>query len=436
MVRAIKDNWRDNVVVRSTEIVTCDTNLPIDIGQQRTPLLFHIRPVPNQLIDTKDIRLLVKFRVLKLQPAAPGQAEQPGTPEKWVGIGGLDSICIHNNFGFGVFEDVHLTINGVLAETAQREYGRTSYLKNLLFSNSTEKRMLESAFFYEDTPGQVDSVRFEMGDPSANKGVASRILAIQKGYTASFIAPIYLDVLQAGAYFPDHVGFTLHLYPSNPTKCVIYDGDAPAPTIKIELLEAELHVPRCQLSIATPKQFSVPYESVKVLSYVNPKEVQSFSRSLNISQLPKKLAMVVLSENQYHGINKPSAINFKNHDVKTVRVRCNGQTYPTSLGMTMDYEKEEHKQAYMALFSQLNAVDPHFGVDAFDNGYAIYGVDLPPGHKRGKSGNAVGYGTCDVDIDFAKKPSENLVILIFCFYDSQFSFDGRGIVHNSAEVKL
>ena len=54
MVRAtIKDNWRDNVTVRSTEIVTCDTNLPIDIGRQRTPLLFNVRPVPNQLIDTK-----------------------------------------------------------------------------------------------------------------------------------------------------------------------------------------------------------------------------------------------------------------------------------------------------------------------------------------------------------------------------------------------
>jgi hypothetical protein len=435
MVRStVKENWRDNVTVRSTEIVTCDTNLPIDIGQQRTPLLFNVRPVPNQLIDTKNIRLLVKFRLLKLQPATKE------TPEKWVGVTTGDGICIHNNFGFALFEDIHLTINGVLAETAQREYARASYLKNLLFANCTEKRMLEGAFFYEDTPGAIDLANFIDSDSdtgSGNRGVYERMLAIQRGQEANFIAPVYLDILQAGVYFPDYVGFTLHFYPAKPVNCVLYDGEAATPPqIKLEILDAELHVPRCQLSTPALKQFPVQYESLKVLSYINPKEVQSFSRSLNINQLPKKLAIVVLGENQYHGINKPSAINFKNHNVKTVRVRCNGQTYPTAVGMSMDFEKEDHRQPYMALFSQLNAVNPHFGIGSIDDGYAIFGVDLPPGHKRAKIENGGVYGTCDVDIDFGNKPAENLVILIFCFYDSQFSFNGKGIVHNSAEVKL
>jgi hypothetical protein len=433
MVRTIKENWRDHVTVRSTEIVTCDTNLPVDIGKQRTPLLFHVRPVPNQLVDTKNIRLLVKFRMMKKQPAVAAKDGKPAKPAEWVGISVGDSIAPHNNFGFGVFEDVHLTVNGALAETAQREYARSSYLKNLLFTDLTEKRMLEGAFFFEDTPGRIDMV---LADNAYDTGVTNRVFAIQNGMEASFIAPVYLDILQAGAYFPDHVGFTLQFYPSKPVNCILYGGEGAQPDIKLEILDAELHVPRCQISTPTLKQFSVQYDSMKVLSYINPKEVQSFSRSLNINQLPKKLAMVVLSENQYHGVNKPSAINFEHHNVKSVRVRCNGQTYPTAVGMLMDYAKEDHRQPYTAIFTQLNAVSPHFGIGGFDNGFAIYGVDLPPGHKSSKIDNGGIYGTCDVDIDFAKSPKENLVILIFCIYDSQFSFDSKGIVHNSAEVKL
>jgi hypothetical protein len=427
MAPTVKENWRDAVKMCSTEVVTCDTPLPIDIGMHRTPLMFNVRPVPNQVTDTKNIRILVKFRVLKLQPATELQ------PEQWVGVTFDDKVSIHNNFGFGLFEDVHLHVNGVLVETAQREYPRTSYIKNLLFKNNTEKRMLQSALFYEDQPGYIDKV---LHDSILNQGEAIRTGMTLDKKTANFIAPLYLDLLQAGVYFPDHIGMTLHLYPTQPTNCVICDVE-PVPQLKVEIIDAHLHVPRCQLSIPVLKSFTTQYESVKVLSYVNPKEVMSFSRSLNINQLPKKLAIVVLDEDQDHGVNKPSALNFKHHDVKSIRVRCNGQTYPTAVGMTMDFDKADYREPYTALFTQLKAISPHFFINHFDNGYAIFGVDLPPGHRPAKIDNGGMYGTCDVDIDFATKPTENLVILVFCFYDSQVSFNAtNGITHNSAEVKL
>jgi hypothetical protein len=423
---SVKSNWRDSVKLRSTEVVTCDTPLPVDIGLHRTPLMFNVRPVPQQIIDTKNIRILVKFRVLKKQPATDDQ------PEKWVGITRTDKVCVHNNFGFGIFEDVHLHVNGVLVETAQREYPRTSYIKNLLFKNSSEKRMLQSAMFYEDLPGYMDMVMY---NPTINMGEAVRTEAIFDPKIASFIAPVYLDLLQADNYFPDHVGLTLHFYPTQPTNCLICDIAA-VPELRVEIVEAQLHVPRCQLSTQALKSFTTQYESVKVLSYVNPKEVMSFSRSLNINQLPKKLAIVVLDENQYHGVNKPSSINFKHHNVKSIRVRCNGQTYPTAVGMTMDFDKKDYREPYTALFTQLQATCPHFFIDHFDNGYAIFGIDLPPGHRPTKIENGGLYGTCDVDVDFAIKPTENLIVLIYCFYDSQVTFNSTGITHNSAEVKL
>jgi hypothetical protein len=418
MARSLKDNWRDSIRMTSTEIVNCDTPMPIDIEKHRTPLLFNIRPVSDQVIDTKNIRLSVKFRLLKKKD------------NEYVGVENADKVALHNNFGFGLFEDVHLNINGVPAETAQREYGRSSYLKNLLFTDNTEKRMLESALFYEDTPGMVDTYE---SNTNKNWGQAMRAWKIRDKKAATFLTPVYLDIFQAGAYFPDNIGFTLNFYPSRLVNCILNVGDETP--LKLEILQAQLFVPRCHLSVQPLKTFTAPYESMKVLSYVHPKDVKSFSRSLNINQLPKKLAIVVLTEEQHQGVRLPSAINFKHQNVECIRVICNGQTYPTPAGMNLDFKNKAYLEGYHSLFTQLNAIAPPFNADTYDDGYAIFGVDLPPGHKPTKVDKNGIHGTCDVDIQFAEKPKENLVITIFCFYDAQFSFTKAGITH-SGELKL
>jgi hypothetical protein len=421
MTRALKENWRDSIKTSSTEVVNCDTSLPIDIEAHRTPLLFNVRPVSGQVIDVKNIRLWVKFRVLK--------AKKEGNVKEWVGLRSEDKVALQNNFGFGLFEDVHLNINGVPAENAQREYARSSYLKNLLFATGSEKAMLSGALFYEDTPGKIDTVEFSR----SNWGQYIRQTKIMDPGEATIIAPVYLDIFQSGTYFPDNIGFTLNFFPSRLVNCVLNKTNV---ELKLEILNAVLYVPRCQLTSSPLSNFTVPYASMKVLSYVSPKDVKSFSRSLNVNQLPKKLAIIIQSEDQHHGTDYPSSLTFKHHYVNNIRVRCNGQTYPTAAGMNMDFQKKQFSEAYDALYTQLKATEPHFDYEFFDNGYAIFGIDLPPGHRPTKIDKNGVYGTCDVDIEFGDKPTENLVISVFCFYDSHFSFNNRGLVHNGTELKL
>jgi hypothetical protein len=417
MARTVKDNWRDSIRMTSTEIVTCDTPMPIDVDRCRMPLLFNVRPVPNQVIDTKNIRLFVKFRILKNKEG------------EYVTLDPKDKVSPQNNFGFGLFEDVQLTINGIPTESSQREYARSSYLKNLLFTSASEKRMLEGAWFHEDQQGYVDRVD---NDIEKNYGEATRTINVTNYEHCSLLAPVYLDTLQAGVYFPDHVGFTLRFYPARTVTCVLYSGGTY--DLRLEILESQLFVPRCLLSSLPLKTFSTHYENMKVLSYVSPKEVMSFSKSLNTNQVPKKLAIIVQTEKQHRGGHmRPSIIKFGNHDVKCVRVRCNGQTYPTAAGMNMDFEKNLYHEAYNALFTELKAYNTHFGCATFETCYCIFGVDLPPGHRSsGKEKNG-SYGTCDLELEFSKAPNQNLVITVFCFFDSQFSFNDKGFVQDSAE---
>ena len=134
-------NWRKYVKSSFTEVIPCDTVLPADTDKKRSPLLFNVRPSPHQGVDVRNMQIFVKFVVTKK------------TAEGWVNIAPGDLITLRNNFGFTLFEDVQLYMNGVLTETAQREYGRLSYLKNLLFCENPQK--LESAISELDVDGLV-----------------------------------------------------------------------------------------------------------------------------------------------------------------------------------------------------------------------------------------------------------------------------------------
>ena len=406
-------SWRKHVKSSFTEIVPCDTLLPVDTDKKRTPLLFNVRPSPHQAVDVSRMLLSVKFLV------------KQKTENGWADIGVNDSITLRNGFGFTLFEDVQLNMNGVLTETAQREYGRISYLKNLLFCGNPQK--LESALYFEDAPGYVARIQ---QNADKNLGEHTRSMLIKKGNTVSFLAPIYLNTLQADIYFPETVGFSLKFYPARSEACLQQQTAAGAQPVelKAEIEHAELLVPRLQVSSALTKTLSASFEAVKVLTFIHPKELSTFSRSLNVSPVPKKMAIVLLNEKQLAGAHDNHPFYFEHQNLKNLTVRCNGTVQPSLGGMRADFDKKDWSEPYNALFSQLGVTRVPFPMSMYDNGYGIYGVSL--GEKTQK------FGTVDVDIELGKVPTKNIAVLIFCFYDSKIKIDSKGEVQSDVNLKM
>ena len=312
MSKTLKYDWRDKLVRIATERITCDTLLPVDSQNNRTPLLFNVRPVPDHVVDLRNVRIHAKFRIQKL------------VGKEWKSLENTDDeIAAYNNFGYCVFEDVQLSVNGILVETAQREYGRVSYLKNLLYHSGD--KAYEAAFFFNDDPGRMTGV---VGNAALNPGETKRIMAAKDGKEFACIAPIGLDVFESNGYFPDNLSFTLRFFPAKSENCVFTSNTEKNYVLKAEITHAELIVPRIKLQPSASKTLTVPYQSTKVLTYINPKDVSSFSSSLNLNQLPSKLAIVLLTESQLAGKQGENSLMFEHHDVKSVKVSCNGNTYP------------------------------------------------------------------------------------------------------------
>ena len=423
------NNWRQHVESTATQSVQCDSLLPVDTDTNRNPLVFNVRPSPGLVIDSKNIRLLFTVNVQKFQN------------NSWVKLENSDNVSLYNNFGFSAFEDVQFFLGGTLCETSMREYARSSYIRNLLFTTEQEQHSLESSLFFKDNPMYGDLV---MMDPEKNPGEQMRSLMI-KNKPVTLHSPIYIDILQSGSYLPDNTGFTLRLYPAKTDKCVLQSktkittpGNPPVETedflkVKVTITRAELHVPLCRLSVPIPKSVTTDYESCKVFNHVTQKGMKSFSCSVNSEILPSKMAIVMLSEKRYDGAPDKSGLVFKHQKVSNITVKSNGRVLPTLAGLNMDPENKNWSEAYSAIFGQLNAINPFLGFTTFDNGNAIYGINLQRGTFPDKKPLR---GTCDIDITFQEAPATNLVVLLFCYYNSKYTIDKNGVLSSELNPKL
>jgi hypothetical protein len=422
----VKENWRHEKVKQVlTEVIPCSTLLPVDTDTRRTPLIFNVNGAPGQVCDLKNIRISASFKVLQ-------EVTEAGVTT-WGPIKTGEKIVPINNFGFSLWEDVHLFVNGALVETSQREYNRQALIKNTLFTNAEEQKLLQSAMFYQDQPGYTDKVSLSN---SINRGEYQRFISIMDGKKASFIAPVCLDILQSSGYFPDTVSFSLNFIPTKTPLCILqYGATAEAKKVKVEIVSAELHVPRCVLTPTIPKSVSVDYESCKVLTFMSASSASTFSKPLNVNQIPTKIAVVLLTEDRYHGTVGKSPHYFGHHSVKTVSANVNGNCYPRLNGMQLDFANKSYLDAYNAIFTDLHARLPNFDHSTFDDGHTIYGINFQPGHQDLPQKSPM-YGTCCLNIEFATAPTVNLIVLIYCFFNTAYSIDTRGFVHTAIEPKL
>ena len=425
MPRTTNYNWRDHVESTAIQPVQCESVLPVDSESKRNPLVFNVRSSPGLVVDAKNIKLLFTINCQKL------------VDDAWVGLEINDLVALYNNFGFSAFEDVQLFLGGTLCETSMREYTRSSYLRNFLFTSKQEQRALESAMFLKDNSFYVNHVLSD----DKNPGGRVRRLIIQEEKSVVLYTPVNLDILQSGAYIPDNTGFTLKFYPAKSDKCLqqtmTSSGTPPTRSfiqVKMTITHAELHVPRCHLS-SIPKSVTTDFECCKVFNYVSPKEMKSFSCSLNSEMIPSKMAIVILSEDRYEGTKGKSGIVFNHHKVSNITIKSNGRVLPTLGGMNMDPEKKNWSEAYDSIFSQLNAINPNLQLSTFDNGNAIYGVNLQPEKQNDKSMKSM-RGTCDVNITFQEAPTTNVVILMFCYFQSRFLLDRNGVFVSEINPKL
>lgn len=177
-----------------------------------------------------------------------------------------------------------------------------------------------------------------------------------------------------------------------------------------------------------PKTLTTPYEATRVFTFTSPSNMLSFNRQLDMAQLPRNMAVVILTENQHYGVPGEHCYNFKPNNVRNVRLKVNGTSLPNANGIRCD--SEDYSEAYNSLFTELNAVHVPFPRLLYHKNYTIFGFNLRLPDRKPTN------GICELSIEFSEPNDENLVVLLFCSFDSKFSIDTRGNFTSEISPKL
>lgn len=279
MSRTIKDTWRNDAKDTFTDVIVCDTLLPVDTVDNQSPLLFNVRPQNGYVIDLNKTRLKFKFRVQKLKD------------DKWVGLSADDHVCIYNNFGFSIFEKVLLNIAGKDCETS-KEYSRINWIRNMYLSDAEQQKALSSSLFCFDEPGFIDMVT---KSGTVDNAEYLRCSLIERENLISVEAPVQLNTFETG-FLPDSAGFTLRMTPTESKKCILQtlkevNDELPQPVlvkVKVTIEFAELHIQRIALK-HMPKSVAFDYNPIKVQNFSLATGTSTFHGSLDCERLPDKI---------------------------------------------------------------------------------------------------------------------------------------------------
>ena len=144
------NEWRrNNATSLETEILKPESILPVTTGSSgRSPICFNIKGVPNSHVDGSNIYIETTFSIEKYD--APN----------WVPSTREETIIPIANTACSLFEDLNVSINGVLVENTQREFTIKCFIQNLLYSTPADRlKWDETALFAIDEQKTHETVK-------------------------------------------------------------------------------------------------------------------------------------------------------------------------------------------------------------------------------------------------------------------------------------
>lgn len=421
-ILAATTEWRrNNATSVETEILKPESILPVTTGSSgRSPICFNIKGVPNSHVDGSNIYIETTFSIEKYD--APNWV--PSTIE--------ETIIPIANTACSLFEDLNVSINGVLVENTQREFTIKCFIQNILYSTPADRlKWDETALFALDEQKTHETVKpnndYETGKVR-NPGQRKRMKVTNPNKIHTVYSRLMSDALSCSEPLPDNVNITVKLYPAKSEACMVRDKDNEV-VYRVKISECSLYIPRISTKTNRSIDRTFTYTNWRTLAYTHQSGQTNFRKDIAVGEtLPQKAIVVFMPEDQYNGTWTTSKINLKNSNVSTIMMKCNQRHVPFMNGYQCDFVKDIYKTAYEGLTSELGSPMHPIDYQWFDDGFTIFGFDLTPN----KTGNVALEnplrGALELDIQFKPAPTVNSMVIVLLIYADKFTITKSGYV--------
>jgi hypothetical protein len=386
-----------------------DETVPIEFRVDRT----------DQFIDLTQTYLSFTFSVLK--------SHETDLLE-------TDLVSTVNNFGYSVFSEVELFIQGKKITSTQGNYPFLSYIRTLLETSEEEKKnYLRSALWFKDTPGFMDTIAGDEG--ARNDGWIARAGYIAKSNSVEIFVKICLD-FTIDQLIPSQTELFFRFHRSPPSLCLLADsGD-----FKVKISQAKLMVAKQTLSQHANLRISnllnrgllLPATRFQVRTKVVSKNDQNCDWIPFSGRLPHRVYFCQVLSKAYNGAINKNIFNFKTFDLKRVHLLKNGE------GIPFDQPIERSSTAPLMLYMvTLNSINRSecicFNSFEYRVGYMIGCFDLTKENMAGNTqfDSGTQMGTVRLKLDYEKALAEAATVICIGEFSDVLQIDSG---HNPAWI--
>lgn len=397
------------------------TFVPAFNSDSSGPFIFQVHDSRHFLYLSKTY---ISFK-LSLDIIDPGQFPGPVQPVH-------PSIAPTNFIGCALFNQVKVALNNVQLYDSTH-YAYKAYVQTLLGCKSDYKKSILSAAGWVD---DVDSVPLT----TDNEGFKTRVKSLKSG-SLDICAPLLIEPFMTEKLLLPHVNLQITLYRNNDE--FVLESDMDNIQYNLSISDVKLHMraidvtPSAALAIenklkTTPARYPYTSIKVKVLPVSGGRYDLPFT-ALYHDIIPRRILIGLLDPEAMEGSLSQNSFNFQHFNISEVTVDAGGTIYP-SQPMTTDFNNKSYARAFVNLFEDLGCVSdnrcPKISYKSFLNGNCFFCVNLAP-MDSGDAWELLKNGTTQLQLKFNKKvPSSGLNVVVFSFFDNQYSIDSFRNIFN------
>ncbi|KAI8496781.1 hypothetical protein Bbelb_254360 [Branchiostoma belcheri] len=366
-----------------------------------SPIEFDIQAAGEEYTDLSQTQLYVRAKIVCANGDDLPDGEKVGPTNLW----------LHS-----LFQQIDVSLGNKTVTDSTSTYPYRAYFENLLnYGEDAEQTQLTSALFYQDTP-----------TPNAvvNTGLVKRATMTRGSREVDLIGSLHVDLFFQDRYLLNKVDMKIKLHRSkhqfnlmspeqNKQYKVVITGAALF-LRKVNLLSTY------QLSIENrlnKESAKYPLKRIQVKPFTIPQGNHTVSNdNLFLGQIPKRLAIALVSNVDFQGSYGTNPYNFQHFDLNYISLCIDGrQVLHQPLGPIGKLGQDSGNQ---------------IARDAFDKGYAIYCYDLSPDlcGLGGDHFNVIKQGNLRLELHFAKALEQTVVALIFAEFDNLLEINRQRIV--------
>ena len=327
-----------------------------------------------------------------------------------------------------VFSQVDVFINEKLVSTSGNTYPYTAYFEKIL---TYDKQTLDNQFSSELIFINSD----EKNDPfdEAQDVWINRAALTNRSKAVFLRGSLHVPILRQERFLLNQCSLRIKLHPNNNKFCLMAGENA---AYKLKIVSARLEMERVEMNPDLLNEHADKLRKQNAVYPIRRPEIKTFSiprgntsitkENLFVGKLPRRLIIANVDSEAYNGKLNMNPYNFKHFGLNYLCAYVDAERYPTH-ALEPNFITGDFLDCLSSVYEGTGMRDDArtlvINRDNYDEGYAIYVIQITPSEPDCAAYDLVQKGNIRLEMKFAAPLPRTVTTLVYADYDGQLEID-------------